>query len=166
MYNMNIPRLMLTALVLLLSCSTFANDETAIMYQRLGLMNGDMITHVNGRPIENPGQFLKSLNGLPNEIRIMRNGKEIHLVYDDRQSSQGAAARAGCNMQLARASGIYLTELEKAKLYDFQSGGACKVLNDEFKKCNETQKSTLGKAFDVRQVFGNICMPHLSPPTS
>ncbi len=73
-------------------------------------------------------------------------------------------AHADCNLNLAIASGTYLMELEKAKLQNYLSGGACKVLDAEFKKCTEKQKVKMSKAFDYREVLGNICMPHLPPP--
>lgn len=75
-------------------------------------------------------------------------------------------ANAKCNESLIKASSNYLLELEKAKLFEHQGDGACKVLDAEFKKCTEKQKTLLSKSFNAREVLGNICMPHLSPPPS
>ena len=75
------------------------------------------------------------------------------------------SAYSNCNLNLARASGLYLQELEKAKLQVYQGDGACKVLDDELKKCTERQRSKLSKEFSLKEVLGNICMPHLPPLT-
>lgn len=73
-------------------------------------------------------------------------------------------ASANCNLKLAEASGKYLVELEKANLQEFQSGGACKVLDAEVKKCSKKEKSKLARSVNLNEVLGNICMPHLPPP--
>ena len=66
---------------------------------------------------------------------------------------------------MAVASGKYMEELEKAKLQKYQGEGACKVLDIEYKKCTKEQQTSLAKSFNLREVLGNICMPHLPPPT-
>ncbi len=76
-----------------------------------------------------------------------------------------SASHANCNLKLAVASGNYLEELEKAKLHNFQGGGACKVLDMEYKKCTKQQQTFLAKSVNLREVLGNICMPHLPPAT-
>jgi hypothetical protein len=73
---------------------------------------------------------------------------------------------ANCNLDLTTATARYLAELEKAKLQEYQGGGACKVLDAEFKKCTKNQKLKLWKTVDLKEVLGNICMPHLPPPPS
>ncbi len=75
-----------------------------------------------------------------------------------------SSVMANCNLSLAKASGLYLAELEKAKLQEYQGGGACKILDSEYKKCNQNEKMKLAKAVDLTEVLGNICMPHLPPP--
>jgi hypothetical protein len=74
------------------------------------------------------------------------------------------SVHASCNLDLAMASGRYLTELEKAKLQEYQGGGACKILDGEFRKCTRNQKKKLSSLLDLKEVLGNICMPHLPPP--
>lgn len=75
-----------------------------------------------------------------------------------------AAAHAECNLNLALASGHYLVELERAGLQSLQSGGACTVLDAEYKKCTTSQRKQLEAELDLREVLGNICMPHLPAP--
>lgn len=72
--------------------------------------------------------------------------------------------QATCSVELAIASGKYLIELENSKLQEYQGGGACVVLDSEIKKCSNSQKVIIERAFDVEEVLGNICMPHLPPP--
>lgn len=74
------------------------------------------------------------------------------------------AVSAKCNLKLATASGTYLAELEKVKMHEYQAGGACTVLKDEYDKCSAAEKKSLGKIVDIQEVLGNICMPHLPPP--
>ena len=100
-------------------------------------------------------------NKIPNEL-LDHQIKEPGFIEADTVIT--SYAHANCNLNLALASGTYLVELEKEKLREYQRGGACKVLDSEFKKCNEKQKSQLSKAFELREVLGNICMPHLPPP--
>ena len=40
----------------------------------------------------------------------------------------------------------------------------CEVLNYEFWNCTEKQKSKLKSAFNLREVLGNYCQPHLPSP--
>lgn len=70
----------------------------------------------------------------------------------------------GCNMSLAYASGKYLLELESAGLGQYQGGGACNILDAEFRKCTPKQKARLMHNLEIREILGNICMPHLPPP--
>jgi hypothetical protein len=71
---------------------------------------------------------------------------------------------AECNLELAKASGTYLSELEKLKLYRYQNNSVCEVLSNEFWNCTEAQKAKLNQAFEVKEVLGNYCGPHLPPP--
>lgn len=46
----------------------------------------------------------------------------------------------------------------------YQNNSVCEVLNYEFWSCTEKQKSKLKSAFNLREVLGNYCQPHLPPP--
>jgi hypothetical protein len=72
--------------------------------------------------------------------------------------------RADCNLPLVKATANYLWELEKAKLQKYQDPKPCEVLDAEFKRCSDKQKSGVEKALNMSQILGNICMPHLPPP--
>jgi len=71
---------------------------------------------------------------------------------------------ADCNLKMATAAGQYIAELEKARLQRYQNNSVCEVLNYEFWNCSKPQKEKLKKSFDVKQVLGNYCQPHLPPP--
>lgn len=69
-----------------------------------------------------------------------------------------------CNLKVASAAGHYLAALEEAKLTKYQNSSVCEVLNYEFWNCTEKQKTKLKEAFNLREVLGNYCQPHLPPP--
>lgn len=71
---------------------------------------------------------------------------------------------ADCNLKVATAAGKYLATLEEAKLTKYQNNSVCEVLDYEFWNCTEKQKSKLKSAFNLREVLGNYCQPHLPPP--
>lgn len=71
---------------------------------------------------------------------------------------------ADCNLKVATAAGQYLATLEEANLRMYQNNSVCEVLNYEFWNCTEKQKSKLKSAFNLREVLGNYCQPHLPPP--
>lgn len=71
---------------------------------------------------------------------------------------------AECNIKVAIAAGQYLAVLEVAKLTKYQNNSVCEVLNYEFWNCTERQKSQLKSAFNLKEVLGNYCQPHLPPP--
>ncbi len=71
---------------------------------------------------------------------------------------------ADCNLKVATAAGQYLAALEEAKLTKYQNNTVCEVLNYEFWNCTENQKSKLKSAFNLREVLGNYCQPHLPSP--
>lgn len=71
---------------------------------------------------------------------------------------------AECNLELAKASGTYLSELEKLKLQKYQNNSVCEVLSYEFWNCTDAQKIKLNQAFKVKEVLGSYCGPHLAPP--
>ncbi|MCB0422905.1 MAG: hypothetical protein KDD61_18030 [Bdellovibrionales bacterium] len=73
------------------------------------------------------------------------------------------ASWAKCNTKLAKASGIYLQELETAHLPKYQSLGACEVLDRELANCSKKQIAKLNKSFNVKEVRGNYCQPYLPP---
>ena len=56
------------------------------IYDKLGLKNGDVISGLNGEPINDPGKAFEMLNELRNtthlELNIKRNGKEETMIYD------------------------------------------------------------------------------------
>ncbi len=74
------------------------------------------------------------------------------------------AALADCNLKVATAAGQYLAALEEGKLTKYQNNSVCEVLNYEFWNCTEKQKTKLKSAFNLREVLGNYCQPHLPPP--
>jgi hypothetical protein len=76
----------------------------------------------------------------------------------------GLSAHASCNSELAIAAGRYLMELEKAKMYQHQDGGVCKVLEAEYRKCSKIEKERLARSVSITELLGNICMPHLPAP--
>ena len=71
---------------------------------------------------------------------------------------------ADCNLKVAKAAGQYLATLEEAKLTKYQNNSVCEVLNYEFWNCTEKQKSKLKSSFNLKEVLGNYCQPHLPPP--
>ncbi|MFN8847705.1 MAG: hypothetical protein ACK5W9_12715 [Bdellovibrionales bacterium] len=76
----------------------------------------------------------------------------------------GSYSLAECNLKVATAAGQYLAALEEAKLRKYQNNSTCEVLNYEFWNCTEKQKSKLKSAFNLKEVLGNYCQPHLPPP--
>lgn len=75
-----------------------------------------------------------------------------------------SVSNAECNLKVATAAGHYLSALEAAKLRSYQNSSVCEVLNYEFWNCTERQKTKLNAEFDLKQVLGNYCQPHLPPP--
>lgn len=71
---------------------------------------------------------------------------------------------AECNLKVATAAGQYLASLEDANLRKYQNNSVCEVLNYEFWNCTEKQKTKLVSAFNLKEVLGNYCQPHLPPP--
>lgn len=71
---------------------------------------------------------------------------------------------AECNFDVALASGRYIAELEKAELRRYQNNSVCEVLDNEVSSCSEGQLAKLQKAFDIKEVRGNYCQPHLPQP--
>lgn len=78
--------------------------------------------------------------------------------------SLGSYSFAECNLKVATAAGQYLAALENAKLRKYQNNSTCEVLYYEFWNCTEKQKSKLKSAFNLKEVLGNYCQPHLPPP--
>lgn len=78
--------------------------------------------------------------------------------------SLGSTSFADCNLKVAAAAGQYLATLEEAKLTKYQNNSVCEVLSYEFWNCTEKQKSKLKSAFNLKEVLGNYCQPHLPPP--
>lgn len=76
----------------------------------------------------------------------------------------GSYSFAECNLKVATAAGQYLAALEDANLRKYQNNSICEVLNYEFWNCSEKQKSKLNSAFNLKEVLGNYCQPHLPPP--
>lgn len=75
-------------------------------------------------------------------------------------------AIANCNLNLVIASGKYIEELDKSKIYKYVNNSVCEVLDYEIGKCSKTQSAELKKAFNVHAVHRNYCQPHLPPPES
>lgn len=73
---------------------------------------------------------------------------------------------AECSLKVATAAGRYLAALEQAKLTKYQNNSVCEVLSYEFWNCTEKQKSKLKSAFNLIEVLGNYCQPHLPPAPS
>ena len=73
-------------------------------------------------------------------------------------------ASSSCNFDLAVATDKYLIELEKASLYKFQAK-PCKVLNETYLACSSEEKQRLDAILNMDEVLGNICQPHLPPPS-
>jgi hypothetical protein len=73
-------------------------------------------------------------------------------------------ALAECNLELAKTAGSYIAALEKAKLQKYQNNSVCEVLSYEFWNCSEQQKTALNKDFNLKEVLGNYCQPHLAVP--
>lgn len=76
----------------------------------------------------------------------------------------GSYSFAECNLKVATAAGQYLASLEDANLRKYQNNSVCEVLNYEFWNCTEKQKSKLKSVFNLKEVLGNYCQPHLPPP--
>ncbi len=72
-------------------------------------------------------------------------------------------AWADCHIEVARTAGKYLLELEKAKLRSYQDNSVCEVLDRELEECSKVQLADLEKTFDVKEVLGIYCQPHLPP---
>lgn len=70
---------------------------------------------------------------------------------------------ADCNIDLAKASGEYLAELEKAELRSYQNNSVCAVLDQELASCSKGQLAKLKKSFNIKEVHRNYCQPHLPP---
>ena len=94
-------------------------------------------------------------------IQGMKNSK---LIYPLLCLLFSSTAFADCNLKVATAAGQYLATLEEAKLTKYQNNSVCEVLNYEFWNCTEKQKTKLKSAFNLREVLGNYCQPHLPPP--
>jgi hypothetical protein len=75
----------------------------------------------------------------------------------------GSYSFAECNLKVATAAGQYLASLEDANLRKYQNNSVCEVLNYEFWNCTEKQKSKLKSVFNLKEVLGNYCQPHLPP---
>lgn len=75
-------------------------------------------------------------------------------------------ANANCNLNLVKATGKYIEELEKAKIVKYQNISVCEVLDYEIGKCSKIQSSELKKAFNIQAVHRNYCQPFLPPPES
>lgn len=71
---------------------------------------------------------------------------------------------ADCNLKVATAAGQYLATLEEARLSKYQNNSVCEVLSYEFWNCTDKQKAKLKSAFNLKEVLGNYCQPHLPPP--
>jgi hypothetical protein len=86
-----------------------------------------------------------------------------HLLLFFLVAAWSAAGFANCNYGLAEASGKYLVELEKAKLRKYQNNSVCEVLDQEIANCSADQIKKLKNTYDVDEVRGNYCQPHLPP---
>jgi hypothetical protein len=87
--------------------------------------------------------------------------KYINLIVLLFSLSFGSTAFAECNLKVATAAGQYLASLEDANLRRYQNNSVCEVLSYEFWNCTEKQKSKLNSAFNLKEVLGNFCQPHL-----
>lgn len=76
----------------------------------------------------------------------------------------GSASFADCNLKVATSAGQYLEALEKSDLRKYQNNSVCEVLSYEFWNCSKAQKKKLESSFDLKEVLGNYCQPHLPPP--
>jgi hypothetical protein len=69
------------------TASTGPNTGESI-YEKLGLMNGDVVTAVNGESTDSPSDALKRLNALSDhfekirEVSVLRDGKTIQLSFN------------------------------------------------------------------------------------
>ena len=58
------------------------------IYEKIGLVNGDVVQRVNAQDVDDPGKFFQLYQGLKDESRIsidlLRNGQRITLNYDVR----------------------------------------------------------------------------------
>lgn len=56
------------------------------IYDKLGLQNGDVITGLNGSPINDPGKAFEMLNELKSanhlELQVKKDGKSLNYIYD------------------------------------------------------------------------------------
>lgn len=93
-YKENLIKNDLSQILMQAATEPFIKDEKIIgfslweidkgsIYEKAGLINGDVITHINNQPLTDAGLAIKSLNQLRNAedavITYLRNGQEMNL---------------------------------------------------------------------------------------
>jgi general secretion pathway protein C len=78
------------------------------VFNRLGLLPGDLVTAVNGTPLDDPSRgmdVLQTLNSAPTAtVTIERNGTTVQVNINNAQIAQDAAA--------AEAGAVSVTEVQ------------------------------------------------------
>jgi C-terminal processing protease CtpA/Prc len=66
------------------------------MFNKLGLLPGDMVTSINGTPLDDPArgmEILQTMNSAANvNMTVERNGESIQVNINNAQIAQDAAA--------------------------------------------------------------------------
>ncbi|HYB89727.1 MAG TPA: type II secretion system protein GspC [Candidatus Binataceae bacterium] len=67
---------------------TLSDIEAGSVFEDLGLEDGDVLTAIDGRPLQNPVEALGLMNTLPNrpsvDLTVVREGHPVQLHYDIR----------------------------------------------------------------------------------